>query len=336
MDLTNAVPTNDTQDPDITGSPLSPVFSDPSPGQSTKNNPRLAGRAPSTHTLLAANDGADVRRSAHIETTTAIPARANISMPPPLGKPSTDRRLSVSLTTARLARRSEDGTSATSPPSSVKSSDDRQQFGTSPQLTTTATDTTSITTNSLNNLSGLPVLSPPLPSATLPNDSPLVQTQPAKMSAFTDNAKSPPLPARTESVAPAGLAVFSVPKSEGPASDSGALPARGPRGTTSRTTSTHRRLSRTTSKENSIEETGPRIGKVGVCALDVKARSRPSRQILTRLQNNDDFEVIVFGDKVILDEGMCLVLPCMPMLTLFRGRKLASVVCMSSKFKLSC
>jgi hypothetical protein len=53
--------------------------------------------------------------------------------------------------------------------------------------------------------------------------------------------------------------------------------------------------------QHSMAETTPRR-VIGVCALDSKARSKSSRRILNRLTN--DFDVVIFGDKVILDEGM--------------------------------
>lgn len=45
---------------------------------------------------------------------------------------------------------------------------------------------------------------------------------------------------------------------------------------------------------------------LGVCAMDVKARSKAMREILTRLVDIEKggLEVKIFGDVVILEEGM--------------------------------
>ncbi|TKA73201.1 hypothetical protein B0A55_07098 [Friedmanniomyces simplex] len=98
------------------------------------------------------------------------------------------------------------------------------------------------------------------------------------------------------------------PLSPGPSTTNRNQPGRTTRGrtpTASRRVSTSNPTSASQSVDRSVNANPNKIGTIGICALDSKARSKPSRNILKRLMGNDnDFDLIIFGDKVILDENV--------------------------------
>ncbi|ETI22790.1 hypothetical protein G647_06866 [Cladophialophora carrionii CBS 160.54] len=297
-------PTNTSEHNFIDANPLPNVHSANSSITSAPRPPqRLTGRTPSTHSLLAANRNPEVRKGAHSGTTKASVDRSSISMPPPSTKPLADRRLSASVQSALSMRKSEE--TARSPPASVKSLEGDRSTPYNGSVTayaaTTAHDPTVVTTTaSTSHAPGLPVLSPPPFNPSIPNQSDIVSNLSSQI------ASASPTAPRSETqlpLAPTGQSLGTTAKVEGAET---ALPVRPPRFNKPRSLSSTRRLSTTgSSKNESINsEVKTPVGRIGVCALDVKARSRPSRQILTRLQGDGEFEVIVFGDKAILDEDV--------------------------------
>ncbi|ETS83788.1 hypothetical protein PFICI_05664 [Pestalotiopsis fici W106-1] len=73
--------------------------------------------------------------------------------------------------------------------------------------------------------------------------------------------------------------------------------------TSSHSPSSERGIQTEVKKDKSEAKSAP-LGIIGVCALESKARSKPSRNILNRLRGSDEFEVVMFGDKTIQDEDV--------------------------------
>lgn len=65
---------------------------------------------------------------------------------------------------------------------------------------------------------------------------------------------------------------------------------------------------------------------IGVAAMEAKARSKPMRNILQRLLDSPDFDTVIFGDKVILDEGILISISInINIIELYSHRELATV-----------
>ncbi|KAF2789910.1 hypothetical protein K505DRAFT_283544 [Melanomma pulvis-pyrius CBS 109.77] len=170
-------------------------------------------------------------------------------------------------------------------PSSVSGSEPEVKMEGPAQGTTTATSSLSITTSSQNGSLG-PTISPT--QLLSPKD----QLTPTGL---------PPTPQNGTTLISTSPQLNHTPAPSPSTQPSTARRSR------SRTTA-QRRISGSTGASSSPggrdmrESKRPTKGVIGVCALESKARSKPARNIFGKLV--DDFEIKIFGDKIILDEDV--------------------------------